>query len=81
MYIVYTGSPGCTHDARALRNSSLFEDWEQANATGQGNFIIAIADSAYPSRNRLITPFHLGTQDTLLQDSTGLTVDCRVPGK
>lgn len=71
MYIVYTGSPGCTHDARALRNSSLFEDWEQANATGQGNFIIAIADSAYPSRNRLITPFHLGTQDTLLQDSTG----------
>lgn len=51
----YTGWPGCTHDARVLRNSSLFEDGEQGNAIGQRNFIIA--DSAYPLRNWLITPF------------------------
>uniref|UniRef100_A0A8W8N1K4 DDE Tnp4 domain-containing protein n=1 Tax=Magallana gigas TaxID=29159 RepID=A0A8W8N1K4_MAGGI len=50
----YTGWPGCTHDARVLRNSSLFEDGEQGNAIGQRNFIIA--DSAYPLRNWLITP-------------------------
>lgn len=51
----YTGWPGCTHDARVLRNSSLFEDGEQGNAIGQRNFIIA--DSAYPLRNWLIIPF------------------------
>lgn len=73
----YTGWPGCTHDARVLRNSSLFEDGEQGNAIGQRNFIIA--DNAYPLRNWL--SFHLGTQDTLLQGSTGLTGDFRVPGK
>ena len=43
---------------------------EQGNADGQSNFIIA--DSAYPFKNWLNTPF--GNP----QDNTGLTGDCRV---
>lgn len=51
----YTGWPGCTHDARVLRNSSLFDKAENGQCIVQGNFIIA--DSAYPLRNWLMTPF------------------------
>ena len=51
----YTGWPGCTHDARVLRNSSLFEKAENGQSVAHGNFIVA--DSAYPLRNWLITPF------------------------
>ena len=51
----YTGWPGGTHDARVLRNSSLFDKAENGQCIVQGNFIIA--DSAYPLRNWLMTPF------------------------
>lgn len=52
---IYTGWPGSTHDARVLRNSSLF-----TNATGGQYFDLnryIIADSAYPLKAWLITPF------------------------
>ena len=51
----YTGWPGCTHDARVLRNSSLFDKAENGQCIVQGHFIIA--DSAYPLRNWLMTLF------------------------
>ena len=51
----YTGWPGCTHDARVLRNSSLFDIAENGQCVMHGKFIIA--DSAYPLRNWLMTPF------------------------
>lgn len=52
---IYTGWPGSTHDARVLRNSSLFN-----NATAGQYFDVnkyIIADSAYPLNAWLITPF------------------------
>lgn len=51
----YTGWPGCTHDARVLRNSSLFDDAESGGIISP-NKVIA-ADSTYPLRNCLISPF------------------------
>lgn len=51
---MYTGWPGCTHDARVLRNSSLQDILERGDLD-QGSYIIA--DSAYPLRENLITPF------------------------
>ncbi|KAL3856953.1 hypothetical protein ACJMK2_011659 [Sinanodonta woodiana] len=52
---VYTGWPGCTHDARVLRNSSLFQRAEAGELFLQNHHIFG--DSAYPLRNWLITPF------------------------
>lgn len=52
---IYTGWPGSTHDARVLRNSSLFN-----NATAGQYFDVnkyIIADNAYPLKAWLITPF------------------------
>lgn len=51
----YTGWPGCTHDARVFRNSSLFDKAENGQCVMHGKFIIA--DSAYPLMNWLMTPF------------------------
>jgi hypothetical protein len=52
---VYTGWPGCVHDARVLRNSSLYEEAEAGQLIIHDHYILA--DSAYPLRNWLITPF------------------------
>lgn len=49
----YTGWPGCVHDARVLRYSSLFAEAGQLFA--QNHHILA--DNAYPLQNWLITPF------------------------
>ena len=49
---VYTGWPGCTHDARVLRNSSVFLEAE--TKFGEGEFLIG--DSAYPIQQWLMTP-------------------------
>ena len=52
---IYAGWPGSTHDARVLRNSSLF-----TNATLDGYFDAnryLIGDSAYPLKHWLMTPF------------------------
>lgn len=51
----YTGWPGCTHDARVLRNSSLYKKAEEGQAVIQNHHILA--DNAYPLRNWLISPF------------------------
>ena len=61
----HTGWPGCTRDARVLRNSSMFEDGEKGTAVGQGNFIIA--DSAYPLMKWIITLFRDTGHPTLRQ--------------
>jgi len=50
----YTGWPGCTRDARVLRNSQLYHKAEQGELFSQGQHIFA--DNAYPLRNWLITP-------------------------
>ena len=61
---VYTGWPGCTHDARVLRNSSLFSRAEAGELFSADK--VVIGDSAYPVKNWLITPFkdngHLGAR-------------------
>ena len=52
---VYTGWPGCTHDARVLRNSGLYQRAEAGEMFINDHHIFG--DSAYPLRNWLITPF------------------------
>lgn len=61
----------------ALMIQGLFEDGEQGNVIGQGNFIIG--DSAYPLRNWLIIPFR--NTGHLTPRQKDLTGDCRMPGK
>ncbi|XP_021379463.1 protein ANTAGONIST OF LIKE HETEROCHROMATIN PROTEIN 1-like [Mizuhopecten yessoensis] len=51
----YCGWPGCTHDARVLRNSELFSKAENGTLFLQDHFLLA--DNAYPLRNWLISPF------------------------
>lgn len=51
----YTGWPGCVHDARVLRNSSLFTKAEAGELFSQDHHIFG--DNAYPLRNWLIAPF------------------------
>lgn len=51
----YSGWPGCTHDARVFRNSSLSEMINTGDRIAPNMYIIA--DSAYPLTERLITPF------------------------
>lgn len=51
----YTGWPGCAHDARVLRNSSLYESAEAGTAIHGDHYILA--DTAYPLKQWLITPF------------------------
>ncbi|XP_062583188.1 putative nuclease HARBI1 [Saccostrea cucullata] len=52
---IYTGWPGSTHDARVLRNSELFTQAEAGNLLDRNKIILA--DSAYPLKGWLITPF------------------------
>ncbi|XP_063398214.1 uncharacterized protein LOC134683083 [Mytilus trossulus] len=52
---VYAGWPGCTHDARVFRNSSLSDRAENGRIFGCNKFLIA--DSAYPVKPYLIPPF------------------------
>lgn len=52
---IYAGWPGCVHDARVLRNSTLYTEAEAGNLVLVDHYILA--DSAYPLRNWLITPF------------------------
>lgn len=65
---VNTGWPGCAHDARVLRNSSLYMEAEAhvGQLFCQGNFIVG--DSAYPSLRWLVTVFknngHLTEEQT-----------------
>ncbi|XP_055306839.1 putative nuclease HARBI1, partial [Sitodiplosis mosellana] len=50
-------SPGSFHDARALRISSLWQNWEMNGwRPGNDNRSIILGDSAYPSTSWLMTP-------------------------
>ncbi|VDI18195.1 Hypothetical predicted protein [Mytilus galloprovincialis] len=51
----YTGWPGCVHDARVLRNSSVYIKAEAGELFSQNYHIFG--DNAYPLRNWLVTPF------------------------
>jgi hypothetical protein len=51
----FTGWPGCTHDARVLRNSQLYQRAENGQLFSQNEHLLA--DNAYPLRNWLISPF------------------------
>ena len=62
---VYTGWPGCIHDARVLRNSHLYTEGEEGVILPPDKLIIA--DSAYPLRRWLITPFKDNGQMTAVQ--------------
>lgn len=54
---VFCGYPGSVHDARVLRNSPLFIDAEvNRDRLFPGNSHL-IADSAYPLKSWLLTPF------------------------
>lgn len=50
----YTGWPGCTHDARVLRNSALYQKAEAGELILEIHHILA--DNVYPLRNWLISP-------------------------
>lgn len=50
----YTGWPGCTHDARVLRNSVLYQKAEAGELILENHHLFA--DNAYPLRNWLISP-------------------------
>ncbi len=60
----YSGWPGCTHDARVLRNSSLLA--RAGRLFTPGTFLLR--DTAYPVKNWLITPY---------KDNGHLTVERR----
>lgn len=51
---VYTAWPGCTHDARVLRNSALYQKAEAGALILENHHILA--DNAYPLKNWLISP-------------------------
>lgn len=74
---IYAGWPGCVHDARVLRNSTLYTEAEAGNLVLVDHYILA--DSAYPLRNWLITPFKkLGN---LTPRKSVSTKDCEVHDK
>ena len=50
----YTSWPGCTHDARVLRNSVLYQKAEAGELILENHHLFA--DNAYPLRNWLISP-------------------------
>lgn len=50
-----TGWPGCTHDARVLRNSGIYDKANAGNLVNPERHIIG--DSAYPLRTWLVTPY------------------------
>lgn len=52
---IYTGWPRSTHHARVLRNSNVFTNANTGNYLDANKYIIA--DSAYPLKMWLITPF------------------------
>lgn len=52
---INTGWPGCVHDARVFRNSSLSDRAENGRIFGCNKYLIA--DSAYPVKPYLIPPF------------------------
>ena len=62
---IYTGWPGCTHDARVLRTSELYINAEEGRLFEQNHFIIG--DSAYPVRTWLIPPFKDNGHLTIIQ--------------
>ena len=62
---IYTVWPGCTHDARVLRNSELYINAEEGRLFEQNHFIIG--DSAYPERTWLIPPFKDNGHFTIMQ--------------
>ena len=49
---VYTGWPGCLHDARVLRNSALYREGKAGNLILRDHHIFGY--SAYPLRNWLV---------------------------
>lgn len=56
-FFVSARSPGSFHDARALRISSLWRNWEiNGWRPANDNQAIILGDSAYPATNWLITP-------------------------
>ncbi|XP_064651986.1 putative nuclease HARBI1 [Lineus longissimus] len=50
---VYTGWPGCTHDARVFNNSSVFQEAAAKFETDE----FLLGDSAYPIQPWLMTPY------------------------
>ena len=60
---IFTGWPGCDHDARVLRNSVLYTEAEVGNLVLHDHYILA--DSAYPLRNWLKLD---STRDYQVQD-------------
>uniref|UniRef100_A0ABM0MDV0 Nuclease HARBI1-like n=1 Tax=Saccoglossus kowalevskii TaxID=10224 RepID=A0ABM0MDV0_SACKO len=59
----YTGWPGSAHDARVLRNSSIYG--EANNIINDDHYLIG--DSVYPLRHWLVTPFRNNGQLTIQQ--------------
>lgn len=76
---IYAGWPGCVHDARVLRNSTLYTEAEAGNLVLVDHYILA--DSAYPLRNWLITPFknlgNLTPQQVRFNKTVKCTTSCR----
>lgn len=76
---IYAGWPGCVHDARGLRNSTLYTEAEAGNLVLVDHYILA--DSAYPLRNWLITPFknlgNLTPQQVRFNKTVKCTTSCR----
>lgn len=68
---IYTGWPGSTHDARVLRNSNLYTNANRGNYLNANKYILA--DSAYPLKMWLITPFKvLSSARQVVERSIGL---------
>ena len=53
--IIHTGWPGCVHNARVLRNSSLYAEAEAGHLIIHDHHILA--DSAYPLKKLVNNSF------------------------
>ena len=51
-YDIVAKWPGATHDARVLRDSSVYQKFERGELNG-----MILGDSGYPNRSWLVTPF------------------------
>jgi hypothetical protein len=60
-YFINSNWPGSVHDARVLRNSSLYRRMETGCRPIENGYIIG--DSAYPLKNWLITPIVINPND------------------
>lgn len=78
----YTGWPGSVHDARVLRNSTIYRDQQEANGLLFPRSSFLVGDAAYPLKTWIMTPYkdngHLTAEQrqyNFVQSSTRMVIE------